>query len=147
MLYKLHQPVQVMLCIFYQHKINFCSLMLLTCCFSSYCICVTSWFESKKCMNKLLLLSKNYSRKLTFPFILMPYLLSLASLKAWMLHVFSMGETAMTKYNSLAQWFLTFLCTRTPWAFIKFSRTPCLKASSNCYQRSSHGVTNSSAAV
>ena len=47
----------------------------------------------------------------------------------------------------LLQWFSTFLRTRTPWAFIKFSRTPCLKASSNCYQRSSHGVTNSSAGV
>ena len=47
----------------------------------------------------------------------------------------------------LDQWFLTFLRTRTPWAFINFSRTPCLKASSNCCQRSSYGVTNSSAAI
>jgi len=37
------------------------------------------------------------------------------------------------------QWFLTFLRTRTPWAFIKFSRAPCLKASSNCYQRARLG--------
>jgi len=28
----------------------------------------------------------------------------------------------------LDQWFLTFIRTRTPWPFIKFSRTPCLQS-------------------
>ena len=56
----------------------------------------------------------------------------------------SWGSISTTlRTTAVEQWFLTFLRTRTPWAFIKFSRTPCLKASSNCYQRSSHGVTNS----
>jgi len=35
--------------------------------------------------------------------------------------------------NQLDQWFLTFQPTRTHWAFVKFSRTPCLKSNSNWY--------------
>jgi len=42
-------------------------------------------------------------------------------------------KTLFNTIHCLSQWFLTFLPTRTPWAFVKFSRTPCLKSNSNWY--------------
>ena len=39
----------------------------------------------------------------------------------------------VVKLHAIGQWFLTFQPTRTLWAFVKFSRTPCLKPNNNWY--------------